>query len=192
MPPTPIPTPILVQVSDSGSSFLDSPLLVGILTLAGVALGAWLNHVFNRRHEDRKAARETAQRWDSNLLDHTASVIALSKRLRSAAADYRTVEDAMTAVGLDQMNRGATITPPAGHMAAINELESAFDDLARECNLLELLAPPLVREATRQVWDCAAAVMRSDGSGFEVSHALTEAVDALGEAVRAHLRIPNK
>lgn len=193
MPPTPTPAPILVEVSNTGSTFLDSPLLVGILTLAGVALGSWLTHVFARRQEDRRAERERGQRWDQNLLSHTSSVIALSKRLRSAASDYRIVEETMVAVSLDQMHHGEEVTPPAGHMPAVTELERAFDDLARECNLLELVAPPAVRVATQHVWECAAAVLRGAGSDvpgqFMVSHDLIEAVDALGEAVRVHLHI---
>lgn len=74
MPPTPSPTPILIQVVGGESSFWDSPAFVGLLTLAGVALGAWLSYLFNRRQEERKATRERAQRWDESVRDLTAQL----------------------------------------------------------------------------------------------------------------------
>ncbi|KQP01917.1 hypothetical protein [Leifsonia sp. Leaf264] len=188
MPPTPTPTPILIQVVGSGPN-LDwlGWVLTGFFTLAGVTLG----YLFNQRAEKRKAERERLERWDENLLNHTSNVITLTKQLRSAAADFHTAERAQTEVMLDQQKRGESIGYPTIAQPALNAFMDAFEALSHECDQLALVAPPSVRDTVERHWELAAAVVRASTSEdtFTPQHDLAEHSDLLAKSVRIYFGI---
>ena len=191
MPSTLIPTPILTQVVGGESAFWDSSLFTSMLPLLGVIIGAVLVFIFNRAQDERRATRERLQRWDQNVLNHTSSVIGLTKRLRSAAIDFRTVETTMASLAVDQMKRGEPIDLPPVHNPALDELMESFEALAQECDLLELVAPPTVREATKHVQVAAQAVVRAKDAvdGREAGKEVRNASDVLGNTVREYFGI---
>lgn len=69
----------------------------------------------------------------------------------------------MADLAVDQMKRGEPADPPPVHNPALDELMESFDTLAEECDLLELVAPSTVREATQIVQLAAQAVVRAQG-----------------------------
>ncbi|MFB7252481.1 hypothetical protein [Microbacterium sp. NPDC056234] len=159
-----------------------------------LVLGAVLAFVFNGIQETRRVKLETNQRWDQDLREHVSAVITLSRRLRTAADDFRAVADTMALIAINEVHGGEPSMPPAGHNAAIAELTDTFNALARECNMLRLIAPLSVREAAEKVWECASEVVQKGGdplNGFAVANNLVVAVDVLAESVRAHFAIPN-
>ncbi|MFK4761557.1 hypothetical protein ACI3KS_11530 [Microbacterium sp. ZW T5_45] len=184
-------TPESAALTMSVQTFMDSPFFVGVLTLAGVALGAWLSYVFNRRHEDRKAAREDAQRWDQNVLNHTSAVITLTRQLRSAASDYFGAEQVQLDILLDQQLRGEAIDAPTIAQPALRIFSDTFDAFTQECDQLALVAPTSVREAVQSHWEFAAALMRANPAEdtFTPAHDLASSADVLATSVRQYFGI---
>lgn len=180
--------PIAIEVvGGSSAPWWGVPVIAGGFLVLGTVLG----YFFNRAQDLRAAKRERLQRWDENVLAHSSSVISLVKRLRSAAIDARTVEDTLTQISIDQMKRGEAVPPPSPYRPHLDELTGSFDALLRECDLLELVAPPLIREATRSLMDCAREVVSQDfeEEGFSASIALRDSADGLASTVRQHFGI---
>lgn len=188
MPPTPTPTPLLIQIVGSGPN-LDwlGWVLTGLFTLAGVTLG----YLFNQRAEKSKVEHERLERWDENLLNHTSNVITLTKQLRSAASDFHTAERAQTELLLDQQKRGDPVDYPTMAQPTLNAFMDAFDALSHECDQLALVAPPSVRDVVENHWELAASVARASSSQdtFRAQHDLAEHADVLARTVRTYFGI---
>lgn len=144
MPPTPSPTPLLVELSGSQSSFWDSSLFVGLLTLAGVALGAWLSYLFGRRQEERKAERESEQRWDVSVRELTAQlandVDALINTARSTLREHEG-RQILIADGLLKDDGVGTIEEIYSH----TKVYEAIQRVTRTGESLDLIAPQTLR-----------------------------------------------
>src|SRR5688572_29419971 len=84
MPPTPSPTPILIQMV-GGSTFWSAPAVVALITVFGVVVGAGLGFFFNWLLEGRKSKRELAHKWDDLIREHAARAIGAAGILPSEA-----------------------------------------------------------------------------------------------------------
>lgn len=165
----------------------------GVPVIAGgfLVLGAFLAFVFNLIQDNRRAAREKAQRWDQNVLDHTSTVITLTKRLLSASSDYQSAQQVEIDVMLDQQRRGEKIDFPTIARPALSILSDTFAAFNQACDELALVAPTPVRVAVDEHWEYASALMQADSS--EASAAprvnLSLSSDSLSATVRDYFGI---
>lgn len=110
----------------------------GVPVIAGafLVLGAFLAFVFNLIHDNRRATREKGQRWDKNVLDHTSTVITLTKCLISASSDYQSALRVRIDVSLEQQRRGEKIEYPTIARPALSILSDTFDAFSQACDSL--------------------------------------------------------
>lgn len=158
--------------SDVGAPWWGVPVVAGAFLL----LGAILGFLFNWFLEGRKQKRELRARWDANLLDHTSAVTTLTKTLALAARDYHVFE---------KREFDEATAPSAAKM------HNAYGDLQRECDLLSLVAPPVVRDAAKKVMERAWPIVRLKETDdlIEVYESLQDAADDLAAEVRKHFGI---
>lgn len=193
MPPTPSPTPILLEVVGGQSSFWDSPAFVGLLALAGVALGAWLSYLFSRRQEEGRATREKAQRWDESVRDLTAQLASEVDELitvaRSAESEYesrkRLIVDGMIA------NDGTRVLEEIYGQAKIYE---ALQRVVKTGSSLDLIAPQSLRQHINaiQVKAHGSLTVSSTGDLDTKATELYALSVGLKESVRDHFGLTGK
>lgn len=141
--------------------------------------------------DNRRAAREKEQRWDSYVLEHASTVITLTKRLLSASSDYQSALQVQIDLSLDQQRRGEKIDYPTIARPALALLTDAFEVFSQACDQLALVAPKSVRIAVDEHWDYASALMQADSaeaaSTPRVNLALSS--DSLSATVRSSFGI---
>lgn len=165
----------------------------GVPVIAGgfLVLGAFLAFVFNLIQDNRRAAREKAQRWDQNVLDHTSTVITLTKRLLSASSDYQSAQQVEIDLMRDQQRRGENIDLPTIARPALRILSDTFEAFNQACDQLALVGPTSVRVAVDEHWEYASALMRADSSGTASTPRVNLALssDSLSATVRDYFGI---
>ncbi|MCC9053018.1 hypothetical protein LOK55_01605 [Microbacterium sp. F2E] len=186
----PTSSPLVMLQAVSGG---DAAPWWGVPVIAGgfLVLGAFLAFVFNLIQDNRRAAREKAQRWDQNVLNHTSAVITLTKRLLSASSDYQAAQRVEIDLMLDQQRRGEKIEFPTIARPALSILSDTFEAFNQACDELALVAPTPVRVAVDEHWEHASSLMQTVSS--EESDAsrvnLSLSSDSLSATVRDYFGI---
>jgi hypothetical protein len=84
MSPSPSPSPLLIQVVESGSAteapWWGVPVVAGAFLIAGALLG----FLFNRLQDDRRMKREDRLRWDDRILERSAKFVQSAEELNAA------------------------------------------------------------------------------------------------------------
>lgn len=204
MPPTPSPTPILIQVVGSGES---APWW-GVSLIAGgfLVLGAVLAFVFNVVQDARRTRREDHQRWDARLLEHSPKIVELARKyVEAIRVVYTEANRQDRKVQRARQPGSFWRNSPPSMIAAMTDgpvvqarilALDALHKLAAECAAMNPIAPDVVNSAADALLQEADVSFASGPTLGEDNRMrrhvqyvdLNSAIAHFQQAVRAHIQ----
>lgn len=190
MPPSPSPTPVLVELANTadGVPWWGVPVIAGAFLIVGAALGFWFNWIL----EGRRARREDLRKWDDRILELTVDVAAKVDAFARVASTKGREAD-----GRARLLRDGLIQEEEESAKALREVASFADvgmamlQIGTACTALELIAPSDVGRLAsdlRQV-----ELSAHPEAGLSAMAPIIEAVESkrqmLVESVRKHFGI---
>lgn len=201
MPPTPSPTPVIVQIvgGGDGAPWWGVPVIAGGFLILGAALGFWFNWLLEGRRQ--------AVRWDDQLRSIGADIYATVMEIVDEASAQRDQTagfiDAIGTIEAErQLTQGLTIEEYLERFADSGTAEAWTSSLVRmtaHANRLyalqgatNMLAPAFVRTALGNVVGAAGTLSMRRGNEAQLRYAEAAVYDATQEfiaAMRFHLGV---
>ncbi len=186
MPPSPSPTPLIIEiVGGQEGSFWSSPLFIALLALLGVVVGAALTHLSGWAQDNRKTKRDNLRKWDDRVLEHASKAISLAKQVTEEANTDPAEMPATPTVHTDENGVFHITMPPAWGI---------YKELEEECTALQVVATRAVNDACRALLDATKGFFFASDSKAqtESSDEIEYASDDLRDAIRASLGLANR
>ena len=210
MPPTPTPSPFVVEILDSGSSDLWTTLLPFIT----LVVGALVAYLFNLLGEQGRARRDDGRRWDDDLRKYTGELIACMREVRKLhsqrhaflSGNLAGYEQAFVLIPEDKVDlllAGSTKEEwIAERIASVrHESEWVKERTAKAYAIwtrieelqtnISLVAPPEVQTALDPLVELSERFLAVPKLDLEelVPESYEEGVETLVKAVKKHLRV---
>lgn len=188
MPPSPRPTPFLIEVAGGDvAPWWGVPVIAGAFLIIGAVLG----YVFNRLQDKERARRDRSQQWDQNLLAHASSAISLARQFINDAYDHETWMKGLAEIQTEDMRQGKPISPPPLDKPTIRALMQTHAALTKEFSTLQMISPEPVRNTARETQQYASFILQalSEEEVQQAAKKLAASLEPLEASVRNHFAV---